>query len=309
MTTSNESGDNSFIPNDEEEDVMEYRIPELLKEFKDQYHDTVKRVYKMYSSVAQADHVIPHLDDPTRDFKENDFVSTLESLDEFVDRYHPMWKVDREVCFRSLSKENPEDGADLAAHVNKKWGQQTIDISQNMSHIVRATPPSNNTQSMSLSGAGYSHLEFNNAAVSSEELESEEKSDIERKYEYLCSIDIQTLKDEVLEKENVRLNRFKALQNNSNSVRKGIDNGDDNHRGEQMFNRDQVERLVKAEGERRKWGVERTAQAVIGVHDIFDTKKCYNNSGRESTIPRSHVDEILGMEEAYNMVCQVYTDH
>ena len=301
---SNESGDHSFIPNDEEEDVMEYKIPEMLKDLKNQYHDTVKRVYKMYSHVSQADHVLPpHLDDPTINFKESDFVACLESLDEYVDRYHPLWKVDREVCFKSLSKDNPEDGSDLAAHVNKKWGQQTIDISLNMSHIVRATPASNTSQSRR-SGAGYSHLEFNNAANSDE---AEEKSDIEEKYEYLCSLDIQTLKDEVLDREKVKLSRFKALQQqnqtNNRNGNGGVDNGVASHIREQMFTRDQVERLVKVEGERRGWGVGRTAQAVIGVHEIFDTKDCYNTSGEQSTIPRSHVDEILGIEDAYNMIC------
>ena len=284
---------------DEEElDKLEYKIPQELDKWKEVYHDTVEKVYNMYKGVKEADQRVPLLDDPTRDFRGNDSsIASMETLDEFVDRYHPLWREDREACFESLSKQNHEDSTDLAMYINKKWGNQPINTSQNLSNIVRISetnPPSH--------GNGHPR-----PVVDSQEDEPLPMSDLEIKHEYLCSVDINRLQDIVLEKEEDRLRRFRALQNRNSNARPDHDH-QNMFPGEEMYTRSQVERIVKGMGQRRNWGVEATSQAVMGVNDTFETKSLYSRDNNEVTIPRSHLDEILAMEEAYHMITSVYNE-
>ena len=125
-----------------------------------------------------------------------------------------------------------------------------------------------------------------------------------------CETDIEQVKKEVLKKEEERL----ALYNTRNDEPK-INNNNVNPRKrgfaqrEEAFTEDEVKRLIKFRGEKEGWGVQQTAEAVIGVEEVFMMKGHYPNPNETvPSIPRSHLEEIIAMEEAHGMILKFYKE-
>ena len=121
-----------------------------------------------------------------------------------------------------------------------------------------------------------------------------------------CKIDFEAVKQKVLDNEKKRLVTYKAFSDGSitnNNV------GSFNAKvHEEQFTEEEVKKILIAKGQEEGRGIKRMADAVFGVEEVFNMKRHYQTTEGEVTIPRSHVDEILGMEAALDKFPEFYKD-
>ena len=274
------------------------KIKKKLIQIEPHYTDVLKKVYSMYCKPVPSK--IPQFRSFFKD-RNNRLPRNLigvECLQEYVDNNHPLWAEDREVCLEYL--ESRGNGTTprqyLADYIHSKWGNQQIDISKNNSFITRSTilPKYSNTRRKSL-------LNYSNA----------EDFDYQRKMlSKFCEMDIEQVKKEVLEKEEERLichlskdDAPNVNNNNVNPRKRGFE------QREEAFTEDEVKKLIKYKGENEGWTVKRTAEAIIGVEEVFMMKSHYPNPKETvPSIPRSHLEEIIAMEEAHGKILDFYKD-
>ena len=123
-------------------------------------------------------------------------------------------------------------------------------------------------------------------------------------------MDIEQVKKEVLEKEEERLichlskdDAPNVNNNNVNPRKRGFE------QREEAFTEDEVKKLIKYKGENEGWTVKRTAEAIIGVEEVFMMKSHYRDPKETvPSIPRSHLEEIIAMEEAHGKILEFYKD-
>jgi len=269
-------------------------VQKKLKEFEPHYREILRKVYQMYHQSIPA--ILPRFRSFVKDRNNKYDIKNLigfESLDEYVDNNHPLWAEDREVCLNYLQGTN--HSLTLADYIHSKWGNQQIDISKNNSFITRSTVASKPTRTRRKSLLNYTNVDV---------------FDYQRKMlNKFCETDIEQVKREVLKKEEDRLacyNTREVKPNNNNNVnprKRGFE------QREEAFTEHEVKRLIKFRGEKDGWTVQRTAEAIIGVEEVFMMKGHYLKPNETvPSIPRSHLEEIIAMEEAHGMILDFYKD-
>ena len=67
------------------------------------------------------------------------------------------------------------------------------------------------------------------------------------------------------------------------------------------------ERLLQR-GYHNNWGVERTAEAIIGVEEVFKLKRCYGDGDQSDKITEEEMEEISSIEDLHGMIKSFYGD-
>ena len=256
------------------------------------YQEVLNLVYKMYRNFSDEDawKVAPKVR-PRNFWTENRI--GFETLEEYIDNHHPLWLRDRQFCHDFLTYGPDFTGCTMAEYVNRKWGNQHIDVSENLSVINEVSRQSPNQQARRPSLLAMHHLN--------------DHSDCKAKVlSDFCKIDFEAVKQKVLDNEKKRLVTYKAFSDG------GITNnnvGSFNAKvHEEQFTEEEVKKILMAKGQEEGRGIKRTADAVFGVEEVFNMKRHYQTTEGEVTIPRSHVDEILGMEAAVDKFPEIYKD-
>ena len=255
------------------------------------YPEVLKSVYNMYKNLPNEDAwKIPPRVKPRNFFLENRI--GFETLEEYIDNHHPLWLRDRQFCHDFLTYGPAFTGCNMAQYVNHKWGNQHIDVSENLSVINEVSDQSSNQQARRPSLLAMHHLK--------------DHSDCKAKVlSDFCKIDFEAVKQKVLENERKRLVTYKAFSegnitnNNIGSFNAKVH--------EEQFTEEEVKKILMAKGQEEGRGIKRIADAVFGSEEVFNVKRQYQTDG-EVTIPKSHVDEILCMEAALDKFPEIYND-
>ena len=282
-------------------------VSKRVKEFEKVYKDVLAEVYDMYEDFEEADkkpprHKLPSVRNyfkyskggSAKERTRQDLIG-FESLDEYIDNHHPLWAEDRRLVTDALS-EGGDAASKLAAHVRGKWGGQEVDTSANMSVIFQ----SSGTRTKE-TGKRRRFSQYREHLDTSADYQA-------RNLNEFCSIDIEAVKEKVLQKELERRNLYTSIvsdenKNNMNTVNSNGGSQD----FEQTFTKEEVRNYIKRKGNTDNWGVKRTADALFGVEEVFELKRHYPGpGGKRDVIPRSHLDEIVAMEEANIKIQEIY---
>ena len=103
----------------------------LFEDLKKKYKAVLKEVYRIYSDLIGFSNELSIF----KTYDSGEIFNVDETVDEFIDNFHPLWKYDRQV-YEEMGKNNNSDSQVLADHVHNRWGRNDINPRSSLSFVM-----------------------------------------------------------------------------------------------------------------------------------------------------------------------------
>ena len=103
----------------------------LFEDLKKKYMAVLKEVYRIYSDIIGFSNELSKFET----YDSGKIFNVDETVDEFIDNFHPLWKYDRQV-YEEMGKNNNSDYQVLADHVHNRWGRNDINPRSSLSFLM-----------------------------------------------------------------------------------------------------------------------------------------------------------------------------